>query len=76
LAHQRWAIEQNYQDFKSELGLDHFVWATLTSELIGRHRKENPSAELSDNDSRRQFVPLERGSSRRTTVMRYPTGEY
>jgi SRSO17 transposase len=24
LAHHRWTIEQHYQDFKSELGLDHF----------------------------------------------------
>jgi SRSO17 transposase len=24
LAHQRWAIEQQYQELKSELGLDHF----------------------------------------------------
>jgi SRSO17 transposase len=24
LAHQRWAIEQNYQQLKEELGLDHF----------------------------------------------------
>ncbi len=25
LAHQRWAIEQNYQQLKEELGLDHFA---------------------------------------------------
>src|SRR4029077_12240534 len=24
LAHQRWAIEQQYQELKTELGLDHF----------------------------------------------------
>jgi SRSO17 transposase len=24
LAHQRWAIEQQYQELKDELGLDHF----------------------------------------------------
>ena len=24
LAHQRWAIEQGYQQLKEELGLDHF----------------------------------------------------
>ena len=28
LAHHRWAIEQHYQDFKSELGLDHFEGRT------------------------------------------------
>jgi hypothetical protein len=25
LAHQRWAIEQQYQELRTELGLDHFV---------------------------------------------------
>ena len=29
LAHHRWAIEQHYQDFKSELGLDHFEGRTF-----------------------------------------------
>jgi SRSO17 transposase len=28
LAHQRWAIEQQYQDLKSELGVDHFEGRT------------------------------------------------
>jgi SRSO17 transposase len=28
LAHQRWAIEQHYQDLKSELGIDHFEGRT------------------------------------------------
>jgi SRSO17 transposase len=28
LAHQRWAIEQHYQDLKSELGFDHFEGRT------------------------------------------------
>ena len=28
LAHYHWAIEQHYQDFKSELGLDHFEGRT------------------------------------------------
>jgi SRSO17 transposase len=30
LAHQRWTIEQQYQDLKSELGLDHFEGRTFT----------------------------------------------
>jgi len=29
LAHQRWAIEQQYQELKSELGLDHFEGRTF-----------------------------------------------
>jgi SRSO17 transposase len=29
LAHHRWAIEQHYQDFKTELGLDHFEGRSL-----------------------------------------------
>ena len=28
LTHQRWAIEQQYQELKSELGLDHFEGRT------------------------------------------------
>jgi SRSO17 transposase len=30
LAHQRWAIEQHYQELKTELGLDHFEGRTLS----------------------------------------------
>jgi SRSO17 transposase len=30
LTHQRWAIEQQYQDLKTELGLDHFEGRTFT----------------------------------------------
>src|SRR5262249_33371654 len=29
LAHQRWAIEQQYQELKTELGLDHFEARTF-----------------------------------------------
>ena len=29
LAHQRWAIEQQYQELKGELGLDHFEGRSL-----------------------------------------------
>jgi hypothetical protein len=29
LAHQRWAIEQQYQELKTELGLDHFEGRTF-----------------------------------------------
>ena len=29
LAHQRWAIEQQYQELKDEIGLDHFEGRTL-----------------------------------------------
>jgi SRSO17 transposase len=29
LAHQRWTIEQQYQDLKTELGLDHFEGRTF-----------------------------------------------
>lgn len=34
LAHQRWAIEQQYQELKDELGLDHFEGRTF----LGWHR--------------------------------------
>ena len=34
LAHQRWAIEQQYQELKDELGLDHFEGRTY----LGWHR--------------------------------------
>ena len=34
LAHQRWAIEQQYQELKDELGLDHFEGRSF----IGWHR--------------------------------------
>ena len=30
LAHQRWAIEQHYQDLKTELGIDHFEGRTYS----------------------------------------------
>jgi len=34
LAHQRWAIEQHYQDLKTELGLDHFEGRSFPAGIV------------------------------------------
>ncbi|MGE3511664.1 MAG: hypothetical protein AB7N65_22570 [Vicinamibacterales bacterium] len=50
LAHHRWAIEQHYQDCKSELGLDHFEGrshpgSTTWSSARWPSRSSRPSAD-------------------------------
>jgi SRSO17 transposase len=36
LAHQRWAIEQQYQELKDEIGLDHFEGRSLPEGVVSR----------------------------------------
>lgn len=59
LAHQRWAIEQQYQELKTELGLDHFegrtfpgwhhhvVLTALTYNFLQAERRRRTRAQLS-----------------------------
>jgi SRSO17 transposase len=58
LAHQRWAIEQQYQELKTELGLDHFegrsfhgwhrhvVLTALTYAFLQQERQRRPASGL------------------------------
>lgn len=76
LAHQRWAIEQQYQELKSELGLDHFEGRGLPGGLGGvrsmrrtkRHDSQHTEALTLKpsyaQEQRRRYSKLERWASR------------
>jgi SRSO17 transposase len=64
LTHQRWAIEQQYQELKDELGLDHFEGRSWP----GWHRHDHAPASPC-----RRSGPSFRKSSPRTSSSRDPT---